>query len=256
MPTVPHYLGHVVGIELYRTDVLVKREGTAPPQTEKTRGVITEFSKKSRQRLAFVASNSPVTFVTMITLTYPREYPHDGKHVKRHLNRFLTWYRKDTGGAHVLWFLEFQRRGAPHVHLLTDFPLPARLEDRKAIRFRVATTWYRICDSGDTRHLSAGTRVERIRKPDGARHYAVKYAMKMEQKEVPKDYQNVGRFWGCSRAVVPEPEREVRCTEDDLRAVLEGWRYLPSEERALYRVLYNTADTLREYLAALEEPAI
>jgi len=109
-------------------------------------------------------------------------------------------------------------------------------------RFRCSASWYRFVGSGDEKHLAAGTRVERLRKQDGARRYAVKYAGKMKQKHVPKDFRNVGRFWGCSRAVVPAPEAEVQCTEDDIRGLLEGWEYAPDEERTLYRVLYNQAD--------------
>lgn len=35
--------------------------------------------------------------------------------------------------------------------------------------------------------------------------YAKKYAVKQVQKEVPPEYQNVGRFWAISRNLKPEP---------------------------------------------------
>ncbi|GAG78505.1 unnamed protein product, partial [marine sediment metagenome] len=79
-------IGNVVGIEIYNSDVVVKREGYAPAVKDRTRAPIREFSKKSRQRLAFVASNTECVFKTMITLTYPRVFPGDGRVVKAHLN--------------------------------------------------------------------------------------------------------------------------------------------------------------------------
>lgn len=35
--------------------------------------------------------------------------------------------------------------------------------------------------------------------------YAVKYAAKTEQKEVPHQFRDVGRFWGCWNYTSPEP---------------------------------------------------
>lgn len=241
-------IGPVVGIKLYRQDTVVVRDGTAPPPHIPERGEIMQFSKKSRQRLAFVATNTDVTFRTMITLTYPKDYPSDGKAVKAHLNAFLTWLRRESIDRSYLWFLEWQQRGAPHFHILWASAMPTRMEDRKALRFRVAATWYRLVDSGDEKHLAAGTRAARIRKERGARNYCVKYAFKMKQKTVPEGYRNVGRMWGASRDVQPVCRTEVKCTEDDVRSILEGWDYEPDEERTLYTVLYETAPLFTEHL--------
>jgi hypothetical protein len=112
----------------------------------------------------------------------------------------------------------------------------------------VSETWYRICESGDERHLKAGTRLERIRKPGGARRYTVKYAFKMEQKRVPVEYRNVGRFWGHSRGVKPEPRADIECNEDDVVAGLEigGWRWLRGDT-IWYRVLYGASNALTKH---------
>ena len=196
-----------------------------------------------------MAQNTDVHFRNMITLTYPKEFPSDGLTVKYHLHQFLTWLRKDTGGCSYLWFLEFQARGAPHIHILYDTPYPKR--NRQAytdLRLRVSMAWYRIVGSKDEKHLSAGTRVERLRKPDGAARYATKYAWKMKQKAVPPAYQNVGRLWAASRDVKPRPLGFVRATEDDIRGALEGWQYAPNSNTPIYRVLYNQANRFRDHL--------
>jgi hypothetical protein len=246
---VTYSLGKVIGVEVYKQDAVVRREGWPNEVPKSRRREVKEFTEASRKRLAFVAQNTEVHFRNMITLTYPKEFPCDGKTVKGHLNRFLTWLRRDTGGCSYLWFLEFQARGAPHIHVLTDTPYPRRNADAyRRLRFRVSATWYRVVGSGDSKHLAAGTRTERIRKQDGAARYATKYAFKMKQKRVPEGYRNVGRFWGASRDVKPEPQGFVRCTEDDIRGAIEEWEYKPNDERPLYRVLYNQGDRFRDHL--------
>ncbi|GAG60722.1 unnamed protein product [marine sediment metagenome] len=184
----------------------------------------------------------------MITLTYPCVYPSDGKLVKRQLRAFLKFalchlFPREENCERIayLWFLEFQARGAPHIHILLDARVPTSFDHTRIIRERVSAAWYRIVDSGDPAHLAAGTRCEAIREPDGAAHYAVKYAHKMRQKAVPSDYQNVGRFWGHSKAVTPVPLEEISCREDDVRETLSDWPYLPEADRVMYRVLYGTS---------------
>ena len=234
----------VTGIEVYKNDVRVIRKGDARPGVDWVRSEVKTFSRASRQRLAFIAANTDIVFTSMLTLTYPREFPSDGRTVKRNLNQLLTELRKRVPGVAYLWFLEFQRRGAPHVHLLIR-----GLRVHKATQRWVSDAWYRICATGDERHLRAGTRLERIRKPMGARNYAVKYAFKMKQKVVPPGYRNVGRFWGCSKGVKPQPKQTVQCTNDDLVGALEagGWRWLHGDVIA-WSVLYGAGECLTKWL--------
>lgn len=236
------FLGAVQGVTVFRRDVVVRRKGGRRNHDPPPRGTVMKFSYKARQRLAFVAANSAVRFRTMITLTYPMNYSNDGRTVRADRNNFLRFCHRDFGKPSYLWFLEFQRRGAPHIHLLLDWPMPVGRLMVKAVRFRVASTWYRIVGSRDEKHLAAGTRVERLRTPEGGARYAVKYAAKMRQKVVPEQYRNVGRFWGCSKAVIPEPLSMLNCTEDDIRGVLEDWQYAPKDDQDLYTVLYGVAD--------------
>lgn len=242
--------GPIVGIRIYAKDVVVVRQGRLHPGNHGTapkRGAITMLSKKSRQRLAFVANNTSVTFRTMVTLTYPREYPTDGKTIKKHLNAFLVWARRRFAKPSYLWFLEFQKRGAPHVHILLDYPLPQAEAGRRLLFGEVSAQWYKVVGSGDKRHLLAGTRCERIRKPDGAARYCLKYAYKTEQKCVPDGYRDIGRFWGCSRDVQPSVPRVIPIDEGTVRAVLADWDYCPDEDTLVYQTLFGCADRFRSY---------
>lgn len=233
----PYPIPPVVGVELYRNDAVVLRGKGWGKGVQHTRREITTFSKASRQRLAFVASNTAIDFTAMLTLTYPREYPNDGREVKRNLKAFLVELGRKAQGLEYLWFLEFQKRGAPHIHLLVR-----GVRVHRSMQLWCSVTWYRICGTGDARHLAAGTRLERIRKKDGARHYAVKYAFKMKQKVVPERYRNVGRFWGHSKSVKPTAKSVHRCTGDDLVGALDavGWRWLKGDT-IRYKVLYGAS---------------
>lgn len=64
---------------------------------------------------------------------------------------------------------------------------------------------------------------ELVRSKDGARHYIVKYATKPNQRQIPKGFTDIGRWWGASRNVKPGPVlRRVEVTEHELRRVLRS----------------------------------
>lgn len=196
----------VIGAEIYRKDIRllkglkpgVAQGGVSVKWKPARRGVIRELSARSRLRLLHTVRNTHVRFASMLTGTYPADFPLDGRAVKKHLERLLKALRTRFGEAvSYVWFLEFQRRGAPHFHLLLAHP-PAP-GDRRWL----SSTWFRIVGSKDVRHLRAGTNFERLEKPDAAERYCAKYACKTHQKTVPDQFANVGRFWGASRDVKP-----------------------------------------------------
>lgn len=244
----------VVGIEIYKSDVVVIRKDVDGRFTENgrfwfvtpegdivvneglRRQAVYEFSKKSRQNLAFICNNTSVEFDRMITLTYPSEYTNDGKEVKRHLRVILQWLRR-RNVAHYLWFLEFQKRGAPHFHILLsggDF----------IDRFDLSNRWFEIVGSGDIDHYVVGTNITAPKKKRGLHYYGLKYAAKLRQKSVPPNYRNVGRLWGCSRGVYPtNPVFVPVDSEESLTAVLQNWDYVGAEKKG-YRILYNASDSV------------
>jgi len=161
------------------------------------RSDITAFSASSALRMRRYLRECAPNYIHMVTLTYPGFFESDGTKVKAHLKRFLQELRRhyirshsDDGTHSSFWFLEFQSRGAPHFHIFTTW---------SGDKDWTARTWYRIVGSDDNRHLVAGTRVETIRAGrQGTIAYASKYAAKAEQKEVPENYDSVGRFWGVT----------------------------------------------------------
>lgn len=150
------------------------------------RGAIAEFSYASRSRMLRQLKECEFSFKpkSFITLTYPSEFPTDGRTVKAHFKRLLDRLQRKFPRIQIFWFLEFQERGAPHFHAYLSRYLP---------RGYLPRLWSWATNG-------TGGFVD-IRKIIGSGiGYALKsarrYSAKNEQKSVPVEFQSVGRFWG------------------------------------------------------------
>lgn len=204
------------------------------------RGQIVRLSRRSLSRLAFLVTCSPVKFYSIVTLTFGQNYPMNGRLVKSMIKKLLTYMKRRFGDFDYYWFLEFQKRGAPHFHLVTSLTAPAA-----AGREELAVLWANICEQGNWWYTSVKAPYgaknaisegltqesvirqhrrkrtwESLRTEDGAARYAIKYATKPYQKVVPKAYRNVGRFWGISRGAKPEPVLPMMASEEQVRQIL------------------------------------
>ena len=171
---------------------------TKPPKSK--RGTIDAFSEKSRRRLRRAAVDAWPALTSQFCLTYPAEFPQDGKVSKKHLQKFLDCFRKNFKGHPYLWVLEFQRRGAPHYHLFLDLPVT------EENRLWLASTWCRVsCDNDPAALAFHSHEINFISWDMGNGAYVAKYLEKANQKFVPEGYTDVGRFWGTSRGLIPAP---------------------------------------------------
>ena len=154
----------------------------------------------------------------MLTRTYPGGWlsvAPDAAASRRHLLMFRKRYARAWGRPLVcVWKREFQRRGAPHYHLLI-VPPTGRTKDGETFREWVARTWVEVVGHPDpavradmlavalhskTVDFNEGTRA---RDPKRLASYFAKhgvYAAKDYQNEPPAAWTaagaSVGRFWG------------------------------------------------------------
>lgn len=184
------------------------------------RRVIQRLTFDARRRLNFVARNYSEGMRVFLTLTCPGHdllVIRDGSILKNILHAFLKWWSRKFPGSRWLWFMEFQKRGAPHIHIFADFghieviELPfLRRECVKAwIKYQQqfnAEKWEQLFYTDDEAfdvayndHFIHGCHLEYIRLPHMVAAYCSKESSKMIQKKVPKEFENVGRFWGHSR---------------------------------------------------------
>jgi hypothetical protein len=126
-----------------------------------------------------------------LTLTYPNAFDFDWKRWKRDLKVFYQRVRREWPSVTFAWKLEFQKRKAPHYHILV-LGLGNKKQENLFME-EIPAWWCAVVDSGDVKHLGAGTSCERIRSRAGLLCYAAGYGAKMKQT---LSGVNVGRYWG------------------------------------------------------------
>ena len=190
-----------------------------------TGGVITAWSRKSRSSMCRTFAELDYTPLVdsgrvpaMVTLTYPGDWEvvaPDGASVKRHMVLWRKRFQREYGEpARYIWKLEFQRRGAPHIHLWMAPPISPGRSGRGFAQW-LSETWAQVVDHPDAeqkaRHLLAGTAVDvrnglKACDPKRLAIYFTKHSSpnlngdKEYQHIVPELWQQPGRgpgrFWG------------------------------------------------------------
>nr|WP_225933540.1 hypothetical protein [Mycolicibacterium pallens] len=190
-----------------------------------TGGVITEWSRKSRSSMCRTFAEldySPLVesgrVPAMVTLTYPGDWEAvapDGASVKRHMALWRKrFHREYCEPARYIWKLEFQRRGAPHIHLWMAPPISPGRSGRGFAQW-LSETWAQVVDHPDpaqkARHRLAGTAIDvrnglKACDPKRLAIYFTKHSSPNLHGD--KEYQHVvpelwrqpgrgpGRFWG------------------------------------------------------------
>jgi hypothetical protein len=135
-------------------------------------------------------------------MTYPNEFPYSDDVFKAHLDAFGKRFLRAFPAAGFFWKLEFQKRGAPHFHILA-FRIAAGEKTRQLCRFRewLAENWFEVVGSGDPKHLHAGTSAEFLRSQFAMMRYCGGYVSKDDQTLTGR---TVGRYWGIvGRSNIP-----------------------------------------------------
>ncbi|MEE2852973.1 MAG: hypothetical protein VX424_10020 [Actinomycetota bacterium] len=224
------------------------------------RRAITEWSRKSRAAMCRTFAELDYTPLVecgrvpaMVTLTYPGYWEcvaPDGASVKRHMVLWRKRFQREWGEpARYIWKLEFQRRGAPHIHVWMAPPHGIGRSGRK-FRDWLSAEWADIVAHPDpeqrARHVLAGTAVDilnglRACDPKRLAIYFTKHSSPNQLGD--KEYQHIvpeswripgrgpGRFWGVhglERATaIVEVARDAYLT---VRRIIRRW----SRSQAIY----------------------
>ncbi|EIU07682.1 hypothetical protein MA5S0422_0562 [Mycobacteroides abscessus 5S-0422] len=150
--------------------VTVSQRSLADIAPGRTGRVITAWSRKSRSAMCRVFAELDYTPLVqsgrtpaMVTFTYPGDWETvaaDGASVKRHMMLWRKRFQREYGEPpRYIWKLEFQRRGAPHIHLWMTPPLSP---GKSGLQFAswLAEAWADIVNHPDTqqktRHRQPG----------------------------------------------------------------------------------------------------
>lgn len=233
--------GHLT-VEVWANGIKVKRPShVTPSEYQPLRGKVNGLSPRASRRLRWAIENTPPLIdrdALFICLTYPAEWPRDGREVKRHLDTLGKRARRV--GALFAWALEYQTRGAPHFHLLARFP-----KDWDVVRVRLwlAQNWFEVVGSGDEKHLHAGTSAELVNVPERASFYISHYLGKEYQKTPPSGVTLPGRMWGMIGCKPTEPEiyRFHEGSREGIELVRNVRRWAASDHAFRQRTRYLSA---------------
>lgn len=193
------------------------------------RSGIAEWSRRSRSRffesMTQIDADSwaGVGRLAMVTLTLPGDWltvAPTGGEFKRLVRVLRHRWAREVGPWQAVWKLEFQRRGAPHMHLLMQ--VPARSKSGRPIREWLSSTWAEIVAHPDpdeyAKHLRAGVNIDYGFKGTDPKRIAVYFLKHGAKTTDSKEYQHAvpeawrapgagpGRFWGIAglqRVVIP-----------------------------------------------------
>jgi len=187
-----------------RCVTLSRKLGKKPEGLGKHKGDVQEgYSRSSRNgNLKFLLSiNYDLMGLPLFyTTTYPNEWSDDPRQWKRDLKALfkrIDYKFENTSGT---WRLEPQKRGAPH---FSGFLWGCDWLRTKAGKKWFSEQWYEVVNSGDEKHLRAGTRIDHIENyfDEGlfqAIFYLAKYQTKAEKGSIKQEFDYpVGRYWGA-----------------------------------------------------------
>lgn len=171
-----------------------------------TRGRVADFSRKARARMtdSFRSLDySPLfergDFPALVTLTAPGDWEAvfpTPRTFKQKVNLFKKEYQRRWGRPLAgVWKMEFQQRGAPHLHVLMTPPRGNAPATGESFRDWASKTWARICNAQGAQayaaHLARGVDIswEEGQRYSDPRRIAVYFDKHAGYHE--KDYQNV-----------------------------------------------------------------
>lgn len=209
------------------------------------RSIVSKFTVSSRKRLLRFCSVCAARFTTLLTLTIPH-VEMSGPIFKQRLDRILVWLEAQAATSFpgqswtALWVLEFQERGAAHVHILLTHPIAG---------WRVSKRWAEMWEPrilelfvDDGRKMvekmhAAACNIKSLSERHHALEYLSQYAGKVAQKSLPDVLLGFGRWWGV---------RGDRAEES--RTSLEAWP-LPADPDTRAGLL---TDFSRQVMASVE----
>lgn len=184
------------------------------------RGKVNPFSRASRLRLlSYMHKIKPMKgrnfHATFLTLTYGQSFPSPSV-AKRHLDNFLKRLRRRWSYVSGFWRFEFQKRGAPHFHLVL-FGLPFLPKE-------TVSGWWAAVIGVQHHDWSSGspeqpfTRIEALKSHAHAVRYISKYVAKVDDSGFNflayltdegefihpgsgEISQSIGRWWGVFNAI-------------------------------------------------------
>lgn len=187
------------------------------------RDEIKGFSKESRYRLFRLLHSIRFDRISFVTLTYGKTFPTSGEVCKNHLRRYRRMVENAFCKIPAIWRLEFQKRGAPHFHILYLDPpyIPVRWLD---------WFWDEASDRLVSERFGNSVDIKINSEPKGSDvvgKYVGKYIAKLPDNGEGEENEKWGRMWGRWNVDEIQPET---FTLSPYQAVLLGDLLFPPDK--------------------------
>jgi len=188
------------------------------------RGAIYEFSKRSRFRMFQLMAKLKTKLTVQpffVSLTYHYGFSAAEDIHVQHFHNFLTQLRLFDEHVQYIWRLEFQKRGAPHFHLIifpSNFIKPSY---RPTYEAKVSSIWHSISNPDSKAHERYGCKITSIKNYSMACAYISKYAAKVDEST---STSTKGKQWGCSRNLPIDLRGSVDCNKSQTHYIIESIR--------------------------------
>lgn len=211
---------HRAVLEIYANRIVCKHKyrypdgkKPVPPSDHRIHG----FSSASRKRLmdGLASWNNLSVRAFFITLTYHEEWGISFEAWKRDLDVLIKRMKREFPTIGGVWKLEFQRRGAPHFHLIV---CAEEFKTREMLEEWITDNWADIAHKSSEYGGKYATNVKRIISHRHAMHYAAKYMSKETPWAVNEETGEIlgeiatGRCWAFFGNVNRECVGEIPLT--------------------------------------------
>lgn len=184
-----------------------------PPTDHSIRG----FSRASRKRMidGLASWKNMTSNCFFITLTYHEEWGEHFSAWKRDIDVIVKRMKREFPTIGGVWKLEFQRRGAPHFHLIV---CAEEFKTRELLMDWFTKAWGEIAHENSIYQGEYATRVDKITGQRHAMHYAAKYMSKETPQAIDEETGEIlgniatGRCWAFFGNVDRSPVAEIPLT--------------------------------------------
>jgi len=125
-------------------------------------------------------------------------------------------------GVEFIWRFDFQKRGAPHYHLIIFPSAGDHYQNKTMYKITISKIWHMIADPQSRKHKEYGCDVVEIRSYREACSYLSKYIAKAANEFSD---QAEGKYWGNSRNLPVKCHKIFGAFDDEAKILIEKIRH-------------------------------
>lgn len=214
-------------IDIFSNLVKISKSNLATKKTVKEvkkRGVITNFSDRSRhrmQKLIAMLEVDKLDFPIFNTLTFHNLSQISASKSKYFLAQYCKKIKRIYPESAWIWRMEYQKRGTIHFHLILFLSTKNKVELTEYKKNQLNSFWHSVTREISEHHLHYGCHFTKIKDFKHLMIYVSKYTCKIDNSNQTKQD---GRHWGKSQNLPINPVLSIKVslqTETQFRRFLK-----------------------------------